>query len=460
LGKTEESTTSVYSAQWVIPVGAAPIPDGAIAVAGGRIIGVGRSSEIALRFDRAAREDFGEAVILPGLINCHSHLELTAMRGYLDDVESDFFAWLRKLTIARMTMMTEDDLLVSAKWGALEAASAGITCLGDASDSGATSLRAMRELGLRGVVYQEVFGPDAASAEISFDKLRQKVEPLKMLDTPLVKVGISPHAPFTVSSRLFELVADYALAANLRLMVHAAESKAEDDFVREGKGPFTQGLLQRSIEWRAPGISSIQYLESLGVLEAAPLLAHCIRVDEDDIDTLRLRNAGIAHCPKSNAKLGHGRAPFAAFLRAGLNVGLGSDSVASNNICDIIEESRFAVMLSRAAEDEVALGEMVSGEHALEAATLGGARAMGLQERIGSLEEGKEADFVVVSLDGAHQRPNYDPYAAIVFASSGRDVQRTFVAGKEIYRSGGPANVDVERLSARIREIQQKLMPV
>ena len=164
--------TTIYSARWVLPVSSAPIEHGAVAVDGPLIAGVGSVAEIKLRFPEARVESFGEAVILPGFVNTHTHLELTALRGYLENEESDFCAWLRKLTLARLERMTPEDIRDSATWGACEAVRAGITCVGDASDSGVMSMLALREVGLRGVVFQESFGPDPRLVEENFGKLR------------------------------------------------------------------------------------------------------------------------------------------------------------------------------------------------------------------------------------------------------------------------------------------------
>ena len=433
--------TTIYSARWVVPVSAAPIENGAVAVEGQRIAGVGPETEIVERFPEFKVERFGEAIILPGLVNLHTHLELTAMRGYLENEETDFFAWLRKLTRARLELMTPDDIRVSATWGACEAVRAGITCVGDASDAGMMSMMALRDVGLRGVVYQESFGPDARLAEENFEKLKTKVEQLRTIETDLVRVGVSPHAPYTVCGPQLELIADFANAEGLPLMMHAAESAAEDQFVRDGCGAFAEGLARRAIEWKAPGVSTIQYLKQLGVLDTRPLLAHCIRVDDRDIEILRDTRSAVAHCPKSNAKLAHGRAPFAKFLSAGLAVGFGSDSVASNNTCDILEEARFATLTARAG------GAHITAEEALRVATFGS-----------QLSEGAAADLAVVSLTGVHQLPNYDPIATLIFASSGRDVIRTVVAGREVYRNGRVSNVDEDRLRIRMLEISNKLL--
>src|SRR5687767_7727810 len=179
------------------------------------------------RFPHFEIEDFGEAIILPGLVNTHTHLELTALRGYLENEERDFFAWLRKLTVARLELLTPEDIRVSATWGACEAVRAGITCVDDASDSALMSMLALKDVGLRGVVYQESFGPDALLANENFEKLKIKMQELRANETTLVRAGVSPHAPYTVCSPQLEMIANLVLTENLPLMMHAAESEAE-----------------------------------------------------------------------------------------------------------------------------------------------------------------------------------------------------------------------------------------
>ena len=430
----------IYAARWIVPVASAPIENGAVAVEGARIVAVGGAREIASRFAEFPVDNLGEAIILPGLVNTHTHLELTAMRGYLEKEETDFFAWLRKLTIARLQLLTSDDLQVSATWGACEAVRAGITCVGDASDSGITSMQALREVGMRGIVYQESFGPDPKLVQENFAKLEEKVQRLREFENEMVRAGVSPHAPYSVCGPQLERIAEFASDERLPLMMHAAESEAEDLFVREGCGTFAEGLARRSIEWHAPRMSTIAYLNQVGILRTRPLLAHCIRVDDADIEMIQQTGSTIAHCPKSNAKLGHGRAPFARFIEAGIEVGLGSDSVASNNTCDILEEARFATLLARAA------GDPISADQALRSATIRGGR--------GGFEQ---ADLIAVSISGVHQVPTYDPVATLIFASSGRDVILTVIAGREVYRDGKITGVDQERLHARMQEIKEKL---
>ncbi|HMG72860.1 MAG TPA: amidohydrolase family protein [Pyrinomonadaceae bacterium] len=444
--------TSIFSARWVLPIISPVIENGAVAFEGSNIIAVGPRAEIASRFPDSRTEDFGDAAILPGFVNAHSHLELTVMRGFLEREENDFPAWLRKLTVARLAM-TAEDLLVSATCGAIEAARAGVTCLGDASSAAIQATKALQAVGLRAIVYQESFGPDPKLAEQNVTNLREQISELRTIETELVRVGVSPHAPYSVSGRQLELISRLALDEHLPVMMHAAESQAEKLFMLKGQGAFAEALSARDIAWQAPGISTIQYLQRHGVLETRPLFAHCINVDDGDLELIKLSGAGIAHSPKSNLKLGHGRAPFAEFITRGLSVGLGSDSVASNNTCDLLEEARFATLLARLGRTTAP----VSAEQALFAATLGGARAMGKEDQIGALAPGMQADISVVNLNGPHQQPVRDPADALVFASSGRDVLLTMVAGREIYRDGQVNGVDEAELRKRLAQVRTKI---
>jgi len=444
---------TIYTASWVLQSASSQIENGAVAVEGAKIVAVGSREFITEKFPTASLREFPESAIIPGLVNAHTHLELTAMRGYLENEEVDFFAWLRKLTIARQELMTPDDIRVSATWGACEAVRAGITCVGDASDGARLSMLALNDTGLRGIVFQESFGPDARLAIENFEKLKTKVAELKDYESDLIKVGVSPHSPYTVCANQLELIADYALAERLPLMMHAAESAAEDSLIREGCGIFADGLARRNIQWSTPGVSTIQYLKEVRILETRPLLAHCIRVDEEDIATLAETQSKIAHCPKSNAKLGHGRAPFGRLLERGIDVGLGSDSVASNNTCDILEEARFAALMART-------DARVTANQVFSAATVGGSRCLELGGVTGQIDEGTQADFAVLSLNGTHQSPVYDALVSAIFSSSGRDVLLTVVAGKEVFHDGHVVNVDEERLRVRMREIAAKLEPM
>ncbi len=431
----------IQAAEYVLPISSEPIRSGAVAIDDDRIVGVGTRDEIENQFADAKVTDHGNAAILPGFVNCHSHLEITSMRGALDDVEHDFSAWLLKLNALRAELSNED-IIAAAVAGATEGAQAGVTCFGDIGRMGHAGLHALKAVGLRGIVFQETeFSPDNRTAEDDFLKLATKFEELKSEETDLVKVGLSPHAPYTVSSMLFELIAQYAILNRVPLSIHAAESADEHELLTKGTG-FFSGIYEKfCVEWESPHCTPIEYLERLGVLSTQPLLAHCVNVSASDIAKIAANGAKIAHCPKSNAKFGHGYAPFDQFLNGGIAAGLGSDSVASNNVCDMLEESRFAALIARNRKEgrsphEVRASpksEFIAAKQMLETATLGGAKALGLDTEIGTLEPGKQADIAVVTLAHTAQQPVNDIHTALVFASNARDIAMTMVAGKRVF---------------------------
>lgn len=444
----------ILSADYVLPISTAPLENGAVAIEKDKIVAIGKRDELAQKFPEAKDENFGEAVIMPGLINAHSHLEITAMRGFLDDVEADFYAWLIKLTTTRVDKLTEKDIEISALAGAVEGARSGVTCFGDIGRYGKAGFEALKTVGLRGILFQETeFSPKNEEAENDFAKLKDKFLAIKENETNLVKVGISPHAPYTVSRKLFELITQYALDESIKITIHAAESNQEKDFFQTGEGLFAEMYQKQNLEWNAPKTSEIEYLANIGVLQAKPLLAHCVKVSESDIDLIAESGTSIAHCPKSNAKFGHGVAPLEMFLDKKVRVGFGSDSVASNNTCDILEEARFATLFARNREDKK---RFINAREIIETATLGGASALGLENEIGTLETGKQADLIVISLDNIAQLPVHDVYSALLFASSARDVRLTLVGGEEIFRNGEAKKIDEKELKREIKLIGKK----
>ena len=444
----------ILSADFLLPISSGVILNGAVAVDKTKIIAIGAKKELVKNFPEAKHEDFGEAVIMPGFINAHSHLEITAMRGFLDDVENDFYSWLMKLTKTRAGKSSEE-IETSAIFGALEGAKAGVTCFADIGRFGKAGFRALKENGLRGVVFQETeFSSKNEEAENDFAKLKDKFLELKESETNLVEIGISPHSPYTVSRKLFEKITEYALDANVKLTIHAAESIEEQDLMLRGEGFFAGIYENLNLEWNAPRVSSVEFLASTGVLQAKPLLAHCVKVSGEDIELIAETDSRVAHCPKSNAKFGHGVAPLEKFLDRKIRVGFGSDSVASNNTCDLLEEAKFAALFARNAPDKK---RFLPAQEIIETATLGGARSLGLENEIGTLEKGKQADLIVVSLDGAWQTPVYDVFSALLFASNGRDVKMTMVAGEEIYRDRNSLRMDETALREKMKSIGRKI---
>lgn len=443
---------AVYTAHWVLPIATAPIAHGAVVVGGTRIEWVGAADAMPDTFAGARRVDLGAAVLLPGLVNVHTHLELTAMRGFLEGLA--FREWLAVLTSARRECFDAESLYDSSCAGLEEGLRNGITTYADTTESGAP-LAAMRHLGVRGIGYLEVFGPDPAQRDEALAGLARRATALRGDDTALVRTGVSPHAPYTVSGALLRSVADMARVDAWPVAVHVAESVAELRFVRDGDGAFADGLRARGISVASQARSPVALLEMCGVLACQPLLIHAIQVDDDDIARIAHHAARIAHCPISNLKLGHGIAPLERFQSAGIATGLGTDSVASNDRMDLLGEARQATLLQA-----MRLGQpdALSAHHALTLATMGGARALGMDDRIGSLEVGKEADLAAFSLAHADAHPVHDPAVTLVHVLAGASpAVLVVIAGRERVRDGQVADADplrrsrMEALGARLR---------
>lgn len=426
---------TLYTADWVLPIASAPIAQGAVLAAGERIAWVGPAAAFAAAHpgytDRVRSIALGEAALLPGLVNAHSHLELTGLRGFLEGFA--FRDWLRTLTIVRRDVLTADDLLDASRLGVIEALAHGITTLADTTDS-AAPLAAMRELGVRGIGYVEVFGPDIAQCDGAVARLAERVAASRLQDTALVRTGVSPHAPYSVSAPLFRATAVLAKAEQLPIAVHIAESAAETAFVAEGTGPFADGLRARDIAVAPQARSPIALLHSCGVLDAQPLCIHAIRVDEDDLARIAAAGATIVHCPISNAKLGHGIAPLDRMRAHGIATGLGTDSVASNDRMHLLDEARQAVLFHAVRSG---VPDSLPASEALALATDGGAQALGLSAQIGTLEVGKQADLAAFPLRAPGAAMVFDPAVTLVHVLGG-SVRATLVtvAGRELVRDG------------------------
>jgi cytosine/adenosine deaminase-related metal-dependent hydrolase len=406
-----------YRAALVIPVTAAPIPDGAVLVEGDKIVWVGpRAQQPAAPNARIV--ELGDSVLAPGLVNAHTHLDLTVMRGLLDGLS--FFEWIRAVVAAR-GVLSADEWLDSARLGVIEALEAGITCVGDTAPTSA-SFDAMLELGLRGIAYQEVFGPDPAQSKGALADLSGRVATLRSRESSRVHIGVSPHAPYSVSDELYVNAVAWARQQNLPLATHVAESADESDLIARGAGPFADMLRGRGIKVEPRGRSPIGLLDRLGVLGQDALLIHCVRCDDDDIVAIRAKLAPVVTCPFSNRYFGHGDAPWERLLKGLGAIAVGTDSMASNTGLDLLAEVRLA--LGHPA-DSTGVSVWMFG-------TLGGANALRLSDEVGSLTPGKQADLCAFpipagSRDTAHLRVG--PKASLTVVSGVERVREGRVLG-------------------------------
>ncbi|HUR94358.1 MAG TPA: amidohydrolase family protein [Gemmatimonadales bacterium] len=409
------------SARWVLPVDEPAIEHGAVLLGrDGRIMAVGPERLVPAP-DGVPAEDFGDALILPGLINTHTHLELTGLAS--GPLEPDFAAWIGGIRAAKASR-SPDAFQAAARRGLADCWAAGVTTIADTGDSGAV-LEALAESHASGIAYHEVFGPHPEQRDDSLRELQSQVERLGKCAGGRVRLGVSPHAPYTVSGKLYEAVASWARAAGLPVAVHLAESPAESSLLASGTGPFADAWRARGIPLPAPpGHTPVRWLEAHGVLTENTLCIHVVQADGADIRRLATAGVAVAHCPLSNRAHGHGAAPLPALLAAGLRVGLGTDSVASVGTLDLIAEARAARVLAG-----------LDAGRALRLCTLDGARALGLEGETGSLTTGKWGDIVVIRSAAEGVAPTRMTPEERVMASAPRDVLATFVGGRDVHRS-------------------------
>ncbi len=413
----------ILTARWVFPVASPPIPSGAVAVEAGAIVEVGPARAVTAARPEAECWDLGEAALLPGLVNCHTHLELASLPRPVG--EAGFVPWVVALVEGRREITPEArEAIAGSGAGALLAC--GTTSVGDVSTAG-QSIPALRRLGLRGVVYREILGlhPDAAE-----HRLRAAQEDLRAMQAQAaegrLRIGLSPHSPYGLSELLFRGCDSLLLQTGMPVCIHAAESPEEVEFLATGGGAIP-GRLYPAVGCPDPpprrrARSPAAYLEMVGALAWRPLLVHAVHVDAEDILLMVRRGVSVAHCPRSNLRLSGATAPVPACLARGLPVGLGTDSLASAPSLDLWDEMRAALALhagSLTAADILSLG------------TLRGARALGLGAQVGSLEPGKRADLVAVSAAGVTAA---DPERSLLETTRGDNVLLILIDGEVRHR--------------------------
>jgi cytosine/adenosine deaminase-related metal-dependent hydrolase len=424
----------VLSADWVVPVEGPPIEDGAVAIdEGGLIAAVGARAELG------SDVHYAEAVILPGFVNAHTHLEYDVYAGFGDGL--GFADWIG-LHVRRKARIDLADAEAIARLGALNCLRSGITTVGDCSFSGAAAT-ACADLGLRGTIYLEVFGTSDEPIRERFEPMRERIAAALSDD---VRLGISPHAPYTCTIDLYRACAELGLP----VATHLAESDDETEYLRTGTGgweSFAEMLVP------PPGTTGIRALAEAGLLDSNVIAAHCVKADEEEIALLVEHDVAVAHCPRSNGILGCGVAPLAALREAGIRVCIATDSPASTPSFDMFDEMRAAMYAARAREQRP---DALTAAGALELATLGGARALGLDDSLGSLVAGKKADLSVLSLADTSFIPWEDPVTGAVLGGGPHRVIATLVSGKPRYEKGGKSwleLIDAAR-SARGRLLQ------
>lgn len=445
----------ILKARYVLPIEGEPIENGAVLIKEGKISALEKFSKIRKEYPSERVRDFGDAAILPGFVDTHTHLEFSTFRGATPDLP--FWAWKLKLA-EKSRVFSDGDWDLSAEVGALEAIQSGITCVADITKTGA-SLKAALKMGLRGVIFYEVSEMDARKMDKVMEEAEEKVkEWKKMTQGSLLEVGISPYSAYNVAPPILKAVAHFSKKEKLLLATHLSGSKEEYEFVKYGSGPLAHEYREvmgwKDILWQPMGVSPVKYMENWDVFETKVLAVHCIQLSDYDIDVLKRYDVSVAHCPRTSAKLGMGVAPLSKFFKRGMVVGLGTDSPASNYTMDFFDEMRVGILLQRGISKDV---NSLSARKFVEMATLDGAKALRMEEKIGSLKPGKEADLIVVDLSEAHKFFGEDPYTLLVYRSSQENVILTMVKGEVLYEKGKFKKVSLSELMGRVSPLREKL---
>jgi 5-methylthioadenosine/S-adenosylhomocysteine deaminase len=445
----------ILRARYVLPIESEPIENGAILVRKGKIDALGKFSKLKKEYPREGVKDFKDAAILPGFVDTHTHLEFSTFRGVTPELP--FWAWKLKLA-EKSRVFNDGDWELSAEIGALEAIQSGITCIADITRTGAP-LKVALKFGLRGIIFYEVSEMDARKVDKVMQKAEEKIgEWRKLSKGSLLEIGISPYSAYNVAPPILKEVARFSQKEKLLLATHLSGSKEECDFVKYGSGPLAHQYREvmgwGDILWQPLGVSPVKYMENWDVFETKVLAVHCIQMSDYDIDVLKKYDVSIAHCPRTSAKLGMGVAPLSKFFKRGMIVGLGTDSPASNYTMDFFDEMRVGILLQRGVSKDV---NSLSARKFVQMATLEGAKALRMEDKIGSLKPGKEADIIVVDLSEAHQFFGEDPYTLLVYRASQENIILTMVKGEILYEKGKFKKVSLSDIMSRVSPLKKKL---
>jgi 5-methylthioadenosine/S-adenosylhomocysteine deaminase len=440
LALAAEPVDFIWSARYVITMDAQRhvILNGAVAIKGDRILAVGTRADIDARFQAKQRLDRPDAILAPGLIDTHTHAAMSLFRGIADDLKLQ--DWLTKFIFpAEAKNVTADFVRWGTRLGCLEMLLSGTTTFTDMYYFEDVVAEAATEAGMRGVLGETIIGFPVADNKTPADALAFTERYLaRFQNDALITAAVAPHALYTNSDETLKACRALANKYHAPLIIHLSETKKEND----------DELAKRHT-------TPTKTLDNLGIWNGRSVAAHAVWVDESDLAILKSRGVGIAHCPSSNMKLASGVAPVTRMLALDLAVGLGPDGPAgSNNDFNMFEEMDLAAKLQKVTTMNP---QALPAAAALEMATIRGARALGMEKEIGSLEPGKRADLITVRLDRANAQPLYDPVSQMVYALKGSDVRDVMVNGKPVVRDSKILTLNEAQILAKAAEYAAKV---
>jgi 5-methylthioadenosine/S-adenosylhomocysteine deaminase len=424
----------ILSARFVITMsGAGVIRNGAVAIRGDRIVAIGPRAAIDRAWQPQRRIDRGEAILAPGLINTHTHAAMSLFRGIADDLNLQ--DWLEHYIFpAEAKNVTPDFVRWGTRLACLEMMLSGTTTFTDMYYFEDVVAEATKDAGMRGVLGETIIGFPVADAKTPAASLAFTEKFIQRFRRdPLIVPAVAPHSIYTNDAQTLRAARALANRYSVPALIHLSETKKEN----------ADALAKYHL-------SPTAFLDSIGFLQGRTVAAHCVWVDDADMNILARRHTGVAHCPSSNMKLASGAAPVVAWLAHGIAAGLGTDGPAgSNNDLDLFEEMDLAAKLQKLVTSNP---RALPAKQALEMATIGGARVLGLDREIGSLEAGKRADIITVDLSAPNAVPIYDAYSQMVYALKGANVSGVVVNGREIVRDGRSLTLNAAQVIAKARE--------
>lgn len=432
---------TVIEPRWVIPVipESVALTDHAVVINDDRIAAVVTVADALAQYPDAKRIPLPGHALIPGLVNLHTHAAMTLMRGMADDLA--LMDWLQNHIWPAETRVVSDEFVHDGTLLAcVEMLRGGVTCFNDMYFFPEAAARAALRAGMRsalGIIAVEFRSAYAVDAQDYLSKGIALRDTLR--DEPLLSFCLAPHAPFTVSDATFAQIAIYAGELDLPVHIHLHETDHE---------------INDSIT--AHGVRPVARLARLGLLGPGLIAVHGVHLNADEIDLLAHHGCSIAHCPSSNLKLGSGIAPVSQLLQAGVNIGIGTDGAASNNRLDLFSEMRLAALLAKGAGGDP---QIMPAHRALEAATMGGARALGMQDKIGSITAGKFADLTAVDLSTPELTPCYDPVSHLVYAAGREHVTDVWVGGVRRVANRALIDIDEAALCTRANHWKNRLHP-
>ncbi|HEX5803890.1 MAG TPA: TRZ/ATZ family hydrolase [Azospira sp.] len=428
-----ETVDELIHARWIIPVEPADtvLADHTLAIRGGRIVALVPQHEAAARFTASRETRLARHVLMPGLVNLHCHAAMTLLRGLADD--TPLMTWLQEhIWPAEAKHVSAEFVHDGTLLACAEMLRGGITCFNDMYFFPEAAARAVATSGMRAVIGLALLDFPTAYAADADDYLDKGLAARDALrDQALLHFALAPHAPYTVGNRSFERIATLTGELDLPVHLHVHETQAEID----------ESL-------RTYGMRPLERLRRLGIVTPNLIAVHAVHLDANEIALLAGEGASVAHCPTSNLKLGSGIAPVAQMLARGINIGIGTDGAASNNRLDLLAELRLAALLAKGASGDA--GAM-NAHRALHAATLGGARALGLDHEIGSLVAGKSADLCAIDFGNLELAPCYTPESHLVYVAGREHVSHVWVAGKmmlENHSLRGLCKIELENIAS------------